>query len=259
MRKAKPRVELDSTPYSHAPTITVSTGVSLCRALVAACPKDAPAHVKKASKHLAETAEEAAGELAARNRALGVSSEEDTRALDNLADRAWGGLRLRLQGLAMLDPETHPRAKQAAALEARLFPGGTGFLAAVYAEQSTAMATVLRLIDEDGLQKSVDSLAGPEFLAALREVQPRYEKMVEERLRRDTASGQNLGETVRALQAAIVHYAQKVVGLVEHDDPASLEVVRKALRPIDAHREASGRAGGAAGEPEAPPPAPTPA
>jgi hypothetical protein len=259
MRKATSLAQFDSSPYSHAPTITVSTGITLSRALVSACPKDGPANVKKACKHLASTADEAEGHLTARNRALGVFSDEDSRTLDNEADRAWGGLRLRLQGLSMLDPKRFPKATAAAELEVKLFPNGTGFLGAEYVEQSTSMSTILRLVDEDGLQKSVDTLAGPEFLTALRNVQPRYEAMVQERLRRDAAMGQNLLETVRDLQAAILNYAQKVIGMVEHDDASTVDVVKKALRPIDAHREALAKGGGAAAEaPATPEPAPAP-
>lgn len=258
MRKAKSLVEFDSSPYSHAPTITVSTGVTLSRALVSACPTDAPANVKKARKHLAATANQAESDLTARNRALGVFSDEDSRTLDNEADRAWGGLRLRIQGMAMLDPKRFPQATAAAELEVKLFPVGTGFLGAEYAEQSTSMSTILRLVGEDGLQKSVDKLAGPEFLTAVRQVQPRYEKMVQERLRRDKATGQNLLETVRSVQAAISNYAQKIVGMVEHDDPATVDVVRKALRPIDAYREALAK-GSAAAPVDPPPPDPAPA
>ena len=64
--------------------------------------------------------------------------------------------------------------------------------------------------------------------------------MVTERLRRDAAVGQNLLDTVRALQSAIQNHAQNLIGTVEHDEPSTVEVVRAALRPIDAHREANG-------------------
>lgn len=257
MRKTKPLVEFDASPYAHAPTITVSTGITLARALVSACPSDAPSNVKKACKHLAATADAAEGDLLARNRALGAFTEEDSRALDNEADRAWGALRMRLQAMAMIAPEVTPKAARAAELEATLFPNGTGFLAAEYAEQSAAMGTLLRQVEEDELAKSLSAVAGPEFLAAVRRVQPRYEKMVTERLRRDAAVGQNLLETVRALQSAILNHAQKVIGTVEHDDPSTVDVVRAALRPIEAHREANGRA--AAPSTESPDPAPAPA
>ena len=65
---------------------------------------------------------------------------------------------------------------------------------------------------------------------------------MQERLRRDAASGQNLTERVRSIQNAIVNYASKVVGSVEHDDPETAEAARLALLPIVNHREAAAAA-----------------
>lgn len=53
----------DPSPYVHAPTITVSSGVTLALALVDAAPKSAPANVKKAAKHLKTVAEQARADL----------------------------------------------------------------------------------------------------------------------------------------------------------------------------------------------------
>ena len=100
------------------------------------------------------------------------------------------------------------------------------------------MATVLQTIAQEGLETDVNEVIGAEFLSAVRDVQPRYEAMVRERLRRDKAAGQNLFETIRALQAAIVNYAGKVIGSIEHDDPATVETARLALLPISNHRDA---------------------
>jgi hypothetical protein len=236
----------DPSLYVRAPIVTASTGVSLANALCGACPADAPPPVKKAAKYLKSVADKAATALAERNRKLGEFSEEDSRDLDNEADRAWGGLRLRLQGLAMLDPEKYPRARRAAELEAKVFAQGSEFLKLEYAAQSTAMSSLLQQIDGDGLQKEIDDLAGKEVLQAIRHVQPRYEAMVTERLRRDKATGQNLADSVRAIQNAIVNYAQKILGTIEHDDPETTEVARVALLPIANFRETSTRVVGAA-------------
>jgi hypothetical protein len=75
--------------------------------------------------------------------------------------------------------------------------------------------------------------------------------MVKERLRRDTSSGQNLTERVRSIQNAIVNYASKVIGSVEHDEPATAEAARLALLPIVNFREAAAAA-------QHPTPTPTP-
>ena len=221
-----------------APNVTVSTGITLASALVDACPEDAPANVKKAAKHLKSVAALARANLAARNRELGTFPDEDSRALDNEADRCWGGLRLCIQGRAMLPPELYPKAKLAAEIDAKLFAQGTEFLKSEYASQSSSMAVLLQRIDDDGMAKDINALVGPDFLTAIRAVQPRREAMVKERLRRDSASGQNLTERVRTIQNAIVNYVSKVLGSVEHDDPATAEAARVALLPIVNHRDA---------------------
>lgn len=250
----------DPTPYVRAPVISVSSGVSLAHALVAACPKAADAKVKKACKHLKAVADQALSDITARNKKLGTYTEEDSRVLDNEADRAWGALRMRLQAAAMIVEHGGEDAKRATALDAMLFHGTTEFLKAEYSVQSTSMGSILKLIESEALEPDIHRIAGPVYLAAVRSVQPRYEAMVKERLRRDTASGQNLNETVRALQAAIVNYASKVTGTVEHDDPASAESARVALLPILNHRDTTAARGTGPGAPPAttpgtPPPA----
>lgn len=229
----------DATPYVRAPIITVQTGITLAQALVDACPKKPPANVAKACKHLKKIAEEARDQLAERNRITGTYTEEGSRVIDNEADRCWGGLRQRISAMAMLAPDKYPRAKRAAELERLLFAEGTEFLKGNYDAQSTAMAALLQRIADDALSADIDDIAGPEFLKAAKEVQPRYETMVSERLRRDGASGQNLAEIVRGLQAAIVNYATKIVGTIEHDDADTAEAARVALLPIANFRDAA--------------------
>jgi hypothetical protein len=90
------------------------------------------------------------------------------------------------------------------------------------------------------MQKDIDAIAGPEFLQQIRDVMPRYQAMVNGKLRRDSTSGQNLSEHVRALQAAIVEYATKIAAMVDDDEPESIRMAQSALRPIEAHREAAG-------------------
>lgn len=242
----------DPSLYVRSPIITVSSGATLALALVEACPKGAPANVKKAAKHLKSVAAKAQADLAERNRSLGVFSEEDSRVLDNEADRAWGGLRMRVESMAMLNTKKYPKAKRAVELDTLLFAEGTEFLKAEYASQRTTMGSILQRIDADNLQKDIDDVAGKEFLQAIRDVQPRYEAMVKERLRRDKATGQNLSDNVRELQAAIVNYASKVIGTIEHDEPETAETARIALLPITNFREAAARGAAGGNEPAEP-------
>lgn len=236
-------IPFDPADYVRAPIITVSSGIALASALVDACPKTYPQGVKKAAKHLEKITALARAELAERGRVLGTISDDDSRVLDNEADRAWGGLRGRLQAMAMLPHERFPAAKRAAELDAQLFCEGIPFLKAEYGTQSSAMAALLQRIDDEGLARELDVIAGHDFLKELRHVQPRYEAMVRERLKRDKATGQNLSETTRALQAAIVNYATKVIATIELDEPDTMETARLALLPIANHREAAAARG----------------
>ena len=78
----------DPTLYTRAPIISVSgAGVSLAMALVSATPKDADKGVKKAQKNLKAVADKARSDMTARNKQLGVFTDEDSRVLDNEADR----------------------------------------------------------------------------------------------------------------------------------------------------------------------------
>lgn len=231
----------DPTAYVRAPVITVSSGVSLAMALVDAHPKDASPAAKKALKKLKTTAEAARDALAERNRVLGVFSEEDTRGLDNEADRIWGGFRMGLQALAMLPQDRYPKAHRAAELEAQLFGQGMEFLKADFPTQSINMSAILLRIQQDKLQAEIDALVGPDFLHAAREIQARYETMVSERLRRDKVTGQNFLEMTRGIQAAIVNYATKLVAMADEDEPATIETVRVALLPIANFRAANAR------------------
>ena len=58
---------------------------------------------------------------------------------------------------------------------------------------------------------------------------------------------------MRTIQNAIVNYASKVIGSVEHDEPATAEAARVALLPIVNHRDAVAAAQRSAPTPAAAP------
>jgi hypothetical protein len=115
------------------------------------------------------------------------------------------------------------------------------------------METILSRIDNDGLRKDIDVIAGPEFLEQIRFAHAAYKPMVQAMLRRDTKGEVNLLEHVRGMGRAIVDYATKICGTADEDDKASVTAVRKALQPIVAHREAAGRRGDSAASGDAEP------
>jgi hypothetical protein len=234
-------IPLDLTLYTRAPTFRLAGGITLAHALVDSCPKTAPDNVRKACKKLKVAADRAQNVLAERRREQGTFSEDDSRAIDREADASWGALRLRLRAYSMLPVERFPLAKRASELDTLLFGvEGLEFLKEDYFSQNAKMGVILKHIDDDKLQKAIDLVAGPEFLQQIRDIMPRYQAMVTEKLQKDNAPGQNLTEHVRALQGAIVEYATKIAALVDDDEPESIRVAQSALRPIEAHREAAG-------------------
>jgi hypothetical protein len=209
-----------------------------------------PASVKKACKALESTVNSAQNAWAARQRELGVVSEDDSRKVDQEADTVWGALRARLSAYSVLPAEQFPRAARAGELVTMLFgDGGLSFLKDPYPVQFSTMDTILKRITEDKLQKEIDELAGPEFVQAIRNVHPRYDTVVHAMLRRDETSGQNLLDHVRAVQRAIVVYATKVCATVEDDEQDTIDVACAALRPIEQMRALSARRGGTPGSP----------
>lgn len=235
--------------------MTLSAQIVLARTLVEVAPRGLPALVQRSLDRLDKLAQSGQEAQGARQRALGTSPE-DTRALDGLADRAVGAIRQRLEAWALLPVEQFPRAARAAELGALLFPEGLGFLTLPYIEQLAAMELLLARIHEEKLAADLDALCGPEFLANLRAILPRYRAMVQGGLQRlDDAA--NLQEHRRKLSAAIVDYATKVAALYDEEDPKSLDRIRRALRPIDALRAQLTRRP-STGEPAPAPAGPTP-
>ncbi|WP_437947101.1 hypothetical protein WME98_40775 [Sorangium sp. So ce296] len=241
----------DASIYVRAPIINIANGVTLANALVAACPEAAPENVAKACTKLKAAGEAGQKALTARRRVNGALSEDDVRGLDREADASFGALRMRLIATSMLPEARFPQARRAGELVNELFgDDGLSFLTAEYSVQNTVMASILAHIEEAGLKPEIDALAGPEFLEQIGNVLPRYDAMVRDKLQKEAAATSNLATHVRAIQTAIVNYATKVAAMVDEDEPATVEAVRKALRPLDVHREAGARRsqGGAKGE-----------
>ena len=243
--------------YTRAPVITLRSGVTLCNSLAAAVPKDADAATKKAAAKLKQVGKAAQEALGERQRILSTVTESQSAAIDHEADATWGALRARVAAYADLPATSYPKAARATALLQTLFGSeGLLFLKDRYADQRTAMAALLARIDDEGLAKEIDAIAGADFLAAVRDVQPRYDAMVAGLLAKDGGAGTpNLLLQTRAMQRAIVAYATKICAAVDDDDAASIATATKALLPIKNQRDRAPRAAADAQAAEPPDPA----
>ena len=243
----------DPSSYVRSPSFALPEGVTLGRALVAACPRALAPLVKKPSERLEKRLDEAETALVARQR-HSTLSEEATRTIDAEIDGCFWGLKLRLEGYQSLPPATEPKSQRASQLQQRLFADGLSFLRDSYSAQLAAMQAFVQRIDEDKLAREVDDLCGPEFLDHIRRLLPRYQRMVQGMLTRETTLPENLSSHRIALQKAITAYASAVCGTVDDTDPATIRLAQTALAPLDNLRAliASRRT------PESPDPAPTP-
>lgn len=256
----------DSTPYQRAPRLNLVGALALGRALVELRPDQAPPQLHRIAGKLELLIAEAEASLTTRRRESAPAYRTHELSLDNAADSLWSMLRDRLDtwgafehpGLAgvvrahsrrsttaVVLAQARGKAAQARELSGRLFgSGGLAFLRLPYPEQAQSMASILRLIDEDELSESIDELAGPELMVALVACQAQYEAMVEARMSRIIRKSGDLGLLRARLQRTIRRYTNAVLTLLDEDEPASLDIVLTALRPIEVLRARSSRAGG---------------
>jgi hypothetical protein len=97
---------------------------------------------------------------------------------------------------------------------------------------------LLRSVSPGGV---ADALAGPEFLLEVRRAHKAYGIAIGVTKPPEEAPEVNLADPLRVLARAIARYGIAVAGMAD-DELATLAAMRKALRPIDDFREASGPA-----------------
>jgi hypothetical protein len=139
------------------------------------------------------------------------------------------------------------RAKRARRLWERLFGAdGTKFVKLSYMAQAETMATLLRMLEQEGLRSELEEVVGPELPALLDACQLHYEDMVSERLGRQQ-KGENLTEARNDLRLAMIAYVNAVHSLYRPKQPETADVVLDALASVLSVREAITRAGGESG------------
>jgi hypothetical protein len=252
----------DPTPYQRAPRGNVQGILALSRALVESKPADASEAVERTAGKLEQVIAEAESGLTARRRESAPADFSQEVELDGFADVMWAALR---SGLELWRSFEHPglatvmqaqkqrsavaialRAGQNKAASARGLAGkvfgseGLAFTQTTYPEQAVSMASILRLIEEDGLAAEIDAVVAPEIMVALQACQPLYEAMVESRMSRSDRKSTDLAALRTKLQRAISMYCMAVVAVLDEEKPQTLELVIGALQPIDVYRAQMG-------------------
>lgn len=255
----------DAVPYLTVPLLNARSLVSLSLALEALIPVDRGDPVEHAAGQLGREREALEQVLDSRTRAVPEQVLAGETELDIAVDGAWvytrDGLRQRqiyarpgFQTLADAQAESPvvdyaarvDAAERAATLYERLFGSeGLSFLRTKYPEQGAAMASLLRIIEEDGLAQELDALVGVGTVAMLNDLQARYEAMIEARAARERGVGYGLKQQSARLRQAISLYALSLCGTVDAKHPETVAQIEDALRPILNFRAELRRGGGA--------------
>jgi len=245
----------DPSPYLSPPRLTVPQSFALAIALLHALPKAAGAGVHRAAKALNKTTVALQLLWSARERSLTAAKPRDRAVVDNRVDTAWGALKLRISGYAMLPPALYPLAARAEELDSSLFPRGMVFLKDAMEAEWAASDELLKRIDADKLAVEIDTIAGPDFLIEVRAAHLEYGQALGITEAHSASEGvEALLKPLRAVVQAIADYAIQIVATVDREDAASIKVARDALLPMDRYREGAARraskAGKAVEEPE---------
>jgi hypothetical protein len=236
--------------YVRLPNISLKQMLRLAKTLLRDKPMQATMAIEAAAgdleAHVTRVEQALTLRMVATNAEVIASEVDFDRAVDGL----WLWLRRQLEayviyehpGLAALSKAQRLEAgldtlasdaARARALRDRLFgPQGTNFTTMPYAEQAETMATILRLIEHEGLLAELEALVGPSLPRLLRVCQQQYEHMVSDRLTREQGASEDLRTMRQQLRWLIVQYNTAVYGLAKYEDPSSFDVVERALRAV---------------------------
>lgn len=242
--------DFDPTPYVRPPQYDVASGFALGVSLLSAVPEGAPENVRKAAKKLRV----ATVDLRQAWTSTGHSAPMEKRPADIRVDKAWGALYGRLDAYASLPSGEHKLAKRAAELLDVIYPDGLQFLTLPYNAEWAEGEKRLRLIEDDELEGDIDTLAGPEFLAEVRKAHKIYGEALGVTKAAAEVKRANLVDPLKALGRAITQYALQVIALVDDEKPESVEMVKRALRPIDDYRSDAAHRVAKADKEDLPPP-----
>lgn len=158
------------------------------------------------------------------------------RPFDKRFDNGWGCLHDMLSGLARLEGEE--KAARAAKLLERLFADGVAFLALSYERELLHGETLLKRIDDEGLEPEIIDLTDAIVVPYIRSPQPELAEALglgtSDVERADTRA---MADALDKLATSIARYIRILAGETDDRDPASLAIFEKAVvRPLEQHR-----------------------
>jgi hypothetical protein len=240
--------DVDLTPYQTCPLLPTESTASLGFDLHSCMPDDAPLQVQKAAKRMLASASAIEEVFTTRVELAGVDLNAEV-AFDSATDRFWVAVRNRCyywmyyahEGLDLLTKaqqdkidleDKREKAELARELDKHLFGiDGLKFLSKRFSQQVVLMASRLKFIAGSEKFSDYEELIGPELLNMLNVLQERYKEMVRDRSARGD-DGSDLKLLRYTLQRHITLYASAVLGMIDEDEPESIEMVLEALQPM---------------------------
>lgn len=249
--------DFQPAPYVTAPQINVASGVALAIALLNHVPPKPGDGVRAAAREL-RAATQRVQALWAKQK---PRAKTDQRPFDNAADVSWGALADRLSAQAALPRSRHPRAEQAAALLDALELRDRSWLTLRYNEQWAQAQRRLDRVESDDLRGALDAVAGDGFLSEVEFAHGAYGEALGITVRHEGVDDNvAMLEPLRALSSAVAEYGLQLCALHRTAGADARRDIRKALRPIDEHRERYARGAAEPGEAVSPvTPIPVPA
>ncbi len=244
---------IDRSQYTNAPMGTIDETVTLGQTLVTnfeAKKKEKVEKKQKVKENLVEAIEYLEGRIAA-VQALQVAqakqvnvapSAVDPTAIDQVADRYWRALKLRLEAAAML-PAGHADVAHASFALQRIFgDDGLEFLNYPHAAQYNQMKVHLVPLfgdeegkdKEPGLLETVNRLVGDgAYVEAIVGHMPVYGEMVMGKATSNATSTVVVAPVHRELQEAIVDFAMAVISNAKRGSAEVVAEAKQLLLPID--------------------------
>ena len=235
-------VSIDVSRYIRAPRLSAANGLSLGEQLLQNVP-DAP------SEAIASAATRVQFQLSLLRAAFGKEVPQVVarpHQIDIRIDRAWGSLEKRLDAATGLSEEVDRADRERAAeLHSKFFGEGLGFLKLEYIAEHAESEKRLQWIT-GAVETDLARLVGANYVENLRAAHRAYGDVLGITAPADAAQEAKLAEPLRALSDAIGNYSMQVIAWYSNLDAtaegyaANVELVKKALAPIDKLRDAQG-------------------
>jgi hypothetical protein len=153
------------------------------------------------------------------------------RAADIKLDAAWSALHGLLIGWSRL-PD-HPRAELAATLLKVLFPDGLRFTRLPFRLEWVESTNRLGMIDERGFAQQIEQFGAADMLTQIRQAHAHYGEVLSISTAHPPVPGVGIREARTAVMKALRLLVVRVQGAVTLQDPASADLARDLLAPIE--------------------------